>query len=262
MRDRKNTRAFTMVEMLTVIAIIAVLAAIIFPVAATVREQARRTTTMSNLHQIQVALKMYKQDNRVYPEVLLGYAEFDSSNNPIPADRIRGSFLYQAYIRDINIFRSPNNPVNDKLSWRAVEVMLPDPNNPSVRSNEINGALVTRPFYIFDSMDVGQTCPGSGVFEQHYSLYRPYMPTSNTAGPLDDMCQLQYNLPPENTIVTWVSDHRSCDSSGKPTAGSKDIVLLLSGTAKAIDSRIIAQKMTGNDPNFSNAGQNKFWCLD
>ncbi len=261
MRDRNNARAFTMVEMLTVIAIIAVLAAIIFPVAATVREQARRTTTMSNLHQIQVALKMYKQDNRVYPEVLLGYVEFDN-NNPVPADRIRGSFLYQAYIRDINIFRSPNNPVNDKVSWKAVEVLLPDPNNPSQRVNEINGLLVTRPYYAFDSMDVGQTCPGSGVFEQHYSLYRPYVPTNNTAGPLDDMCQLQYNLPPENTIVTWVTDHRSCDSSGLPTAGSKDIVLLLNGTAKAIDSRIIKQKMTGSDPNFSTAGQNKLWCLD
>jgi len=261
MRDRIYTSAFTMVEMLTVIAIIAVLAAIIFPVAATVREQARRTTTMSNLHQIQVALKMYKQDNRVYPEVLLGYVEF-SNNAPVPADRIRGSFLYQAYIRDINIFRSPNNPINDKVSWKNVEVLLPDPNNPNQRVNEINGILVTRPYYLFDSMDIGTTCPRSGVYEQHYSLYRPYVPTNNTAGPLDDMCQLQYNLPPENTIVTWVSDHRSCDSAGQPTAGSKDIVLLLSGTARPVDSRIIKQKMTGNDPNFSNAGQNKFWCLD
>ncbi len=261
MRDRIHTSAFTMVEMLTVIAIIAVLAAIIFPVAATVREQARRTTTMSNLHQIQVALKMYKQENRVYPEALLGYVEFQG-NSAVPADRIRGGFLYQAYIRDINIFRSPNNPVNDKVMWKAVEVLLADPNDPSVRSNEINGQLVTRPFYLMDSMDIGPTCPGSGVYEQHYSLYRPYAPTSNTAGPLDDMCQLQYNLPPENTIVTWVSDHRNCDSSGLPAQGSKDIVLLLSGTAKVVDSRVITQKMTGHDPNFSNAGQNKFWCLD
>lgn len=261
MRDRTHTSAFTMVEMLTVIAIIAVLAAIIFPVAATVREQARRTTTMSNLHQIQVALKMYKQDNRVYPEALLGYVAF-SGSNPIPADRTSGIYLYQAYIRDINIFRSPNNPVQDKVSWRAVEVLLPDPNNPSRRVNEINGVLVTRPYYLMDSMDIGPTCPGSGVYEQHYSLYRPYLPTDNTAGPLDDMCQLQYNLPPENTIVTWVSDHRSCDSSWQPAPGSKDIVLLLSGTAKPVDSRIIKQKMTGNDPNYSNAGQNKFWCLD
>lgn len=261
MRDRIHTRAFTMVEMLTVIAIIAVLAAIIFPVAATVRERARQSTTMSNLHQIQVALKMYKLDNRVYPEVLLGYVETQGSSI-VPADRIQNGFLYQAYIRDINIFRSPNNPVNDKQMWKAVEVLLADPNNPSVRSNEINGQIVTRPFYLIDSVDIGPTCPGSGVYEQHYSLYRPYVPTSNTAGPLDDMCQLQYNLPPENTIVTWVSDHRSCDSSGAPAQGSKDIVLLLNGTAKPVDSRIIVQKMTGHDPNFSNSGQNKFWCLD
>lgn len=261
MRDQKQSLAFTMVEMLTVIAIIAVLAAIIFPVAARVREQARRTTTMSNLHQIQVALKQYKLDNRVYPEALLGYVEFASGNQAVPADRIRGGFLYDGYVRDINLFRSPNNPVNNKTAWVAVTVLLPDPENPNVRVNEINGLLVQRPYYAIDSMDIGQTCPGSGVFEQHYSLYRPYLPTSNTAGPLDDMCQLQYNLPPENTIVTWVSDHREC-REGRPTDGSKDIVLLLSGTAKVVDSRIITQKMTGNDPNFSNAGQNRFWCLD
>jgi len=46
------------------------------------------------------------------------------------------------------------------------------------------------------------------------------------------------------------------------TQGSKDIVLLLSGTAKVVDSRVILQKMTGHDRNFSNSGQNKFWCLD
>lgn len=262
MRDRSYTSAFTMVELLTVIAIIAVLAAIIFPVAATVRERARQTTTISNLSQIQVALKMYKLDNRVYPEALLGYVEPDVGGGVVPADRIRGGFLFQAYVRDINIFRSPNNPVNDKRSWRAVEVLLPDPNDPARRSTEINGQLVTRPYYLFDSMDIGQTCPGSGVYEQHYSLYRPYVPTSNTAGPLDDMCQLQYNQPPEETIVTWVSDHRSCDRTGLPAAGSKDIVLLLSGTAKVVDSRIIVQKMTGHDPNFRNQGQNKLWCLN
>lgn len=245
-----------MVEMLTVIAIIAVLAAIIFPVAATVREQARRSTTMSNLHQIQIALKQYKLDNRVYPEVLLGYVQFGANGNAIPADRIQGIYLYPGNLSDVNVFRSPNNAFQDRTTWIEVEVLLPDPGDPRRR------VVTRRPFYAFDSMDVGQTCPGSGRFEQHYSLYRPYLPTNNTTGPTDDMCQLQYNLPPENTIVTWVSDHRTCDRTGTPTSGSKDLVLLLSGTVKPIDTRIILRKMTGNDPNFSNAGQNKFWCLD
>nr|CAA9240232.1 hypothetical protein AVDCRST_MAG63-1499 [uncultured Armatimonadetes bacterium] len=53
---------FTLVELLTVIAIIAVLAGIIFPVFATAREKARQATCQSNLRQIGMAIQMYASD--------------------------------------------------------------------------------------------------------------------------------------------------------------------------------------------------------
>ncbi len=56
-------RAFTLIELLIVIAIIAVLAAIIFPVFASVREKARQATCASNLRQIGLAYTQYTQDN-------------------------------------------------------------------------------------------------------------------------------------------------------------------------------------------------------
>jgi len=55
-------RAFTLIELLVVIAIIAILAAILFPVFARAREQARKTTCLSNLKQIGTAALMYVQD--------------------------------------------------------------------------------------------------------------------------------------------------------------------------------------------------------
>lgn len=55
-------RAFTLIELLVVIAIIAILAAILFPVFARARENARRSSCMSNLKQIALGSVMYRQD--------------------------------------------------------------------------------------------------------------------------------------------------------------------------------------------------------
>ncbi|MDR3708161.1 MAG: DUF1559 domain-containing protein [Capsulimonadaceae bacterium] len=59
---RPNAAAFTLIELLIVIAIIAILAAILFPVFATAREKARQATCASNLKQLGIAWVQYVQD--------------------------------------------------------------------------------------------------------------------------------------------------------------------------------------------------------
>jgi prepilin-type N-terminal cleavage/methylation domain-containing protein/prepilin-type processing-associated H-X9-DG protein len=54
---------FTLIELLVVIAIIAMLAAMLFPVFVSAKEQARLTTCISNLKQINAAWLLYAGDN-------------------------------------------------------------------------------------------------------------------------------------------------------------------------------------------------------
>lgn len=73
--SHNNRRAFTLVELLTVIAIIAVLTAILLPVFSIAREQARQATSMGNMHDVYEAVRLYHEDEGTYPPALFGYAE-------------------------------------------------------------------------------------------------------------------------------------------------------------------------------------------
>jgi len=83
--------AFTLVEILIVIAIIALLAALLFPAFSRARESSRQTTCVTNLHQISIAVQQYFQDERRYPDSLVDllpegskYDDGTPSPTPIP----------------------------------------------------------------------------------------------------------------------------------------------------------------------------------
>jgi prepilin-type N-terminal cleavage/methylation domain-containing protein len=60
----RKREAFTLIELLTVIAIIGVLSAILIPVVGNVRNSSNKTKSLANLRQIYVAADLYKNDNK------------------------------------------------------------------------------------------------------------------------------------------------------------------------------------------------------
>ncbi|MEO7717728.1 MAG: DUF1559 domain-containing protein [Capsulimonas sp.] len=67
---KRRAAGFTLIELLVVISIIAILAAILFPVFAKAREKARQISCISNLKQLGIAGQMYIQD---YDETMFCY---------------------------------------------------------------------------------------------------------------------------------------------------------------------------------------------
>ncbi len=79
---RPSTRAFTLVELLIVIAVIAILIALLLPAMFTARESARRAVCMSNLRQLALAFTVYTtQGNGGVPWAGRGGIEWASQNH-------------------------------------------------------------------------------------------------------------------------------------------------------------------------------------
>src|SRR5579863_5350046 len=101
---------FTLIELLVVIAIIAILAAILFPVFAQAREQARKTSCISNIKQISLANLMYTQD---YDETFPLEEYSDPSPKP-PSPDFQGNSAswqnsVQPYVKNWQCFIDPDS---------------------------------------------------------------------------------------------------------------------------------------------------------
>src|SRR5258705_3751964 len=82
----KKFTAFTLVELLVVIAIIAVLIAILLPVVSAARERANRVKCASNLRQLGIALVLYASDAKgQYPRTVQHPLENTPSGNNWPS---------------------------------------------------------------------------------------------------------------------------------------------------------------------------------
>lgn len=136
----RNSGGFTLIELLIVISIIALLAAILFPVFARARENARRSSCQNNLKQIGIGILQYAQDyDERYPisanDYIVDYAIYPAAARDSNYQGISWALGIYSYVNNWNIFRCPSTP----------DGALPNhwpPQNNSNMSYAANGVII------------------------------------------------------------------------------------------------------------------------
>jgi prepilin-type N-terminal cleavage/methylation domain-containing protein len=192
-----NRRGFTIIELLVVIAIIAILAAILFPVAATVREQGRQSNTMSKLYSAYQGAKLYYEDEGRFPTVLFGYAEVaDNTLNPpyrpattadtdvIAMKDAKGTFrthvgasnesVHRGYtfrnqIKDADVFVNQVEPITGEKITKTVYYPVNSPLGAG--SSIVNGVLQNGVRVTWQASNNAATCPTVGDPELPSNAY-------------------------------------------------------------------------------------------
>ena len=100
-RALPNRRAFTILELLVVLAIVAILAALIYPVGNRVVESGRAAACVSNLRQLGAALNLYLSEHEMTMPALTAGRSDKSEEMPVIDNTL------DRYARDARVFACP-----------------------------------------------------------------------------------------------------------------------------------------------------------
>lgn len=184
---RSSPVAFTLIELLTVIAIIGILAGILIPVLGSVRAEARRAACSSNLRQLGQAVLTFEAEKNRLPGPIFPAIRHPDVINPL--DPREFQFYMNEYLgADESIFNPPSFVADAAINPRRYVYLLNNKSN-------------TSPVFFFG---------------------RPLGPTSTAEDPpvkLDDIVAAG-NIPPESQVVARSQIWLAANIDGQNYGGS------------------------------------------
>lgn len=127
---------FTLIELLIVLVIIGLLTALLFPAFASSRRSARMTACASNLHQIDLALRMYQEDWN-------GNLPIESFVDSWRFPQWEGHNSLKPYTRNGDIYHCPESSKNLANDYQLRSALLPEAaNNKKLLRPDPNTVLV------------------------------------------------------------------------------------------------------------------------
>ncbi len=153
MLRRKACGAFTLVELLVVIAVIGVLVGLLLPAVQAAREAARRTLCQNNLRQIGIGLVGHETAHREFPAGCIG-CRF--SRNPSDRKYIAWNVATLPYLEQLAVWKQfdSTQPIGSPKNRKAVSAVIPTFLCPDAQRD-----FPTAPEYIFN----GKWDPGEGM---------------------------------------------------------------------------------------------------
>lgn len=239
-------RGFTLVELLIVIAIIAVLAALLLPALSRARAQARSTQCMSNLRQLYLANTMYASENRGHycpaaPDVFEGQggrirwhgeratpdatSEYDPKKGPLaeylPDGRVKECpefFAYRRRNESTQAFESSAGGYGYNAAYVGGTYHLREGEDAAIYTALDSRILNPSEVIMF----ADSALPMEGEIIEYGLLYPPYNVTpQNPTGDPDDEDNPAFELTPSlhfrhngRVNVVWCDGHISSESWG------------------------------------------------
>ncbi|RYX84349.1 prepilin-type N-terminal cleavage/methylation domain-containing protein [bacterium] len=267
--NRKS--AFTMIEMMIVLAVVALLSAISLGVISSLREGSKRGTCQTNLNQIYGAARLYAQDFDGKFPYLNPTGGPTSAQTPAGGLGLWALYAYPPHnndtLKDANcdsiandLPASRNDPLKDSpiAAYLKAPRALHCPSDDYIHDVSYStgaAACSTSPM----SSSALDFDPGDGIrrLNPYYLSYQvlddaPAVPTYSSFRGAGTKRQLRFydasfatpeRVAPDQTVVTWCRFHRHLNSDGTTKVGdnSRDNVLFLDGSVQSV---LVSQPVT------------------
>jgi prepilin-type N-terminal cleavage/methylation domain-containing protein len=146
--QRHGLRSFTLVEMLAVIAVIAILAGLTISAFSGVMKTAARSRTRTEIKAFSTALESYKADNGAFPipisPVFSSAGSYDNSGYNAALYQASSAQLYESLTGQTNYGEPPPTPASGIVIYYAFK--------PSQLGNDTAATAANGPVYIKDPL--------------------------------------------------------------------------------------------------------------